>query len=217
MVDNILSPNTNVTPDTESSEHSWNALSVVADCEDFSDDYYDAGLLNKTEEDELQFELPGRTDPDAVQYITGCIARKVCFDQIVSLNFWFYIPFSFQLSLPTRMPEEGSFTYLQSRIGGLVRASDEVEDQIQRVNEAFNLLHGKGNKLKMGENMIERTVKFILRRNSCKDIDIKIVRLFVKVKFFYRLKCINLKVKYSSRNKKNKSLRDAVKISHQMY
>ena len=217
MVDNILSPNTNVTPDTESSEHSWNALSVVADCEDFSDDYYDAGLLNKTEEDELQFELPGRTDPDAVQYITGYIARQVCFDQIVSLNFWFYIPFSFQLSLPTRMPEEGSFTYLQSRIGGLVRASDEVEDQIQRVNEAFNLLHGKGNKLKMGENMIERTVKFILRRNSCKDIDIKIVRLFVKVKFFYRLKCINLKVKYSSRNKKNKSLRDAVKISHQMY
>ena len=78
------------------------------------------------------------------------------------------------------MPEEGSFTYLQSRMGGLVRATDQVEEHVRKVNEAFNLLHGHGCKLKMGEDMIERTVKFILRRNSCKDIDMKIVRLFVK-------------------------------------
>ena len=96
-------------------------------------------------------------------------------------------------------------------MGGLVRASDETEDQVMRVNGAFNRLHGHGFKLKMGANMLERTVRFILRQKSCQDIDIKIVRLFSKVKFFYRLKCINLKVKYS------KSLRDSVKISHQMY
>ena len=109
---------------------------------------------------------------------------------------------------------EGSFTHLQSRMGGLVQASEEVEEQITRVNESFDLLHGSGCKLKMGENMIERTVKFILRR--CTDIDSRLVRLFVKVKFFYRIKCINLKVKYASR-KKYKSLRDAVKVSHQMF
>ena len=84
VVDNVLSPNTNVTPDTEVSEHSWNALSMVDECEDASD-AYDAGLLNQTQQEELQFELPGRTDRDAVQYITGYIARQVCFDQIVSL------------------------------------------------------------------------------------------------------------------------------------
>ena len=100
-------------------------------------------------------------------------------------------------------------------MGGLVRARDETEDQVRRVNEAFNILHGHGFKLKMGV-MLERTVRFILRQKSCQDIDIKIVRLFSKVKFFYRLKCINLKVKYSKRVK-NKSLRDSVKISHQMY
>ena len=99
-------------------------------------------------------------------------------------------------------------------MGGLVQASEEVEEQITRVNESFDRLHGSGCKLKMGENMIERTVKFILRR--CTDIDSRLVRLFVKVKFFYRIKCINLKVKYASR-KKYKSLRDAVKVSHQMF
>ena len=119
---------------------------------------------------------------------------------------------SFQLKLPTRPPREGSFTYLQSRMGGLVRASDETEDQVMRVNEAFN---GHGFKLKMGANMLERTVRFIMRQKSCQDIDIKIVRLFSKVKFFYRIKCINLKVKYSKRVKN--SLGDSVKISHQMY
>ena len=122
---------------------------------------------------------------------------------------------SFQLKLPTRPPREGSFTYLQSRMGGLVRASDEAEDQVRRVNEAFNRLHGHGFKLKMGANMLERTVKFIMRQKSFQDLDIKIVRLFSKVKFFYRIKCINLKVKYSKRVKN--SLGDSVKISHQMY
>ena len=51
--------------------------------------------------------------------------------------------------------------------------------------------NGRGCKLKMGENMIERTVKFILRQSSCQDFDSRLVRLFVKVKFFYRIKCIN--------------------------
>ena len=40
-------------------------------------------------------------------------------------------------------------------MGGLVRASDETEDQVRRVNEAFNRLHGHGFKLKMGSNMLD--------------------------------------------------------------
>ena len=74
MVDNVLSPNTNVTPDTEASEYTWNPLSVAV--EDLSSN---DGLLEQSEEEELQFELPGRTDPEAVQYISGYVARKVCY------------------------------------------------------------------------------------------------------------------------------------------
>ena len=58
--------NPNVTPDTETSEYSWNALGVAE--EDFSNN---DGLLEQDEEEELQFELHGRTDPEAVQYISG--------------------------------------------------------------------------------------------------------------------------------------------------
>ena len=74
MVDNVLSPNTNVSPATEASEYTWNALDVSS--EDLSNN---DGLLDQEGEEELKIELPGRTDPEAVQYISGYIARKVCF------------------------------------------------------------------------------------------------------------------------------------------
>ena len=82
QTDNILSPNTNVTPAPEVTDHSWNAFSAVEEgCEDFSNVDND-GFLEKTEAEELEFELPWpwRTDRDAVEYLTGYIARKVCFD-----------------------------------------------------------------------------------------------------------------------------------------
>ena len=72
VVDNVLSPNTNVTPATEASEYTWNALDVLE--EDVSNN---DRLLEQQEEEELQFELPGRTDPEAVEYISGYVARKV--------------------------------------------------------------------------------------------------------------------------------------------
>ena len=34
-------------------------------------------------------------------------------------------------------------------MGGLVQASEEVEEQIRRINESFDLLRGRGRKLKM--------------------------------------------------------------------
>ena len=80
QTDNILSPNTNVTPDTEVTDHSWNAFSAVEEGgEDFSNVDND-GFLEKNEVEELEYELPGRTDRDAVEYLVGYIARKVCCD-----------------------------------------------------------------------------------------------------------------------------------------
>ena len=47
--------------------------------EDFSNVDND-GFLEKNEVEELEYELLGRTDRDAVEYLTGYIAIKVCFD-----------------------------------------------------------------------------------------------------------------------------------------
>ena len=58
QIDNVLSPNTNVTPAPEVTDHSWNAFSAVEEgCEDFSNVDND-GFLEKTEAEELEFELP---------------------------------------------------------------------------------------------------------------------------------------------------------------
>ena len=80
QTDNLLSPNANVTPDTEVTDLSWNAFSAVEEGgEDFSNVDND-GFLEKNEVEELEYELPGRTDRDAVEYLVGYIARKVCCD-----------------------------------------------------------------------------------------------------------------------------------------
>ena len=80
QTDNILSPNTNVTPDTEVVDHRWNAFSALEEGGEDLSNVNNDGLLEKNEVDELEYELPGRTDRDAVEYLTGYLARKVCFD-----------------------------------------------------------------------------------------------------------------------------------------
>ena len=94
---------------------------------------------------------------------------------------------------------------------GLVRASDEVEEWVRLMNIKFNLLH-KSMALKTGSNMLQRTVNFILRREECQDIPVKVVTLFVKVKFFHRLKCLNNRLKYAKR-KRHRNVRDARKTA----
>ena len=116
--------------------------------------------------------------------------------------------------MTTRAPEEGSWIWRQSRAGcsvGLVRASDEVEEWVRLMNIKFNLLH-KSMALKTGSNMLQRTVNFILRREECQDIPVKVVTLFVKVKFFHRLKCLNNRLKYAKR-KRHRNVRDARKTA----
>ena len=80
QTDNILSPNTNVTPDTEVVDHRWNAFSALEEGGEDLSNVDNDGFLEKNEVDELEYELPGRTDRDAVEYLTGYLARKVCFD-----------------------------------------------------------------------------------------------------------------------------------------
>ena len=77
---------------------------------------------------------------------------------------------------------------------GLVRASDELEEWVRLMDTKFNVLL-KSMALKTGSNMLQRTVNFILRREEYQNIPVKVVTLFVKVKFFHRLKCLNNRLK----------------------
>ena len=116
--------------------------------------------------------------------------------------------------MTTRAPEENSWIWRQSSAGckeGLVRASDEVEEWVRLMNIKFNVLH-RSMALKTGDRMLQRTVNFILRREECKDIPVQIVTLFVKVKFFHRIKCLNNRLKYAKR-KKHRNVRDARKTA----
>ena len=77
-----------------------------------------------------------------------------------------------------------------------MRASDVLEEWVRRMDTKFNVLH-KSMALKTGSNMLQRTVNFILRREECQNIPVKVVTLFVKVKFFHLLKCLNNRLKYA--------------------
>ena len=119
--------------------------------------------------------------------------------------------------MATRAPEVGSWIWRQSRAGcsvGLVRDSDELEEWVRLMNIKFNVLH-KSLTLKTGSNMLQRTIKFIQRREECKDIPVKVVSLFVKVKFFHRLRCLNNRLKYANR-KRHRNVRDARKTAQFM-
>ena len=90
-----------------------------------------------------------------------------------------------------------------------MRASDELEEWVRLMNIKFNVLH-KSLTLKTGSNMLQRTINFILRREECKNIPV--VSLFVKVKFFHRLRCLNNRLKYVNR-KRHRNVRDARKTA----
>ena len=75
----------------------------------------------------------------------------------------------------------------------------------------FNVLH-KSMTLRTGSNMLKRTVNFILRREESKNIPVRVITLFVKVKFFHRFKSLNNRLKYAKK-KKHRSVRDARKTA----
>ena len=96
----------------------------------------------------------------------------------------------------------------------LMRASDRLEEWVRLMNIKFNVLH-KSLTLKTGSNMLQRTINFIQRMEECKNIPLKVVSLFVKVKFFHRLRCLNNRLKYANR-KKHRNVRDARKTAQYM-
>ena len=90
---------------------------------------------------------------------------------------------------------------------GLVRASDEVEEWVRLMDVKFNVLH-KSMTLRTGSNMLKRTVNFILRREECKNIPVR-VHIICEG---HRLKSLNNRLKYAKK-KKHRSDRDARKTA----
>ena len=77
--------------------------------------------------------------------------------------------------------------------GRLKQPTEETVEQVLRLNRMFDALHGKGTNLRETRNTELKTVRFLSRR--CTDIDIRVVKLFVKTKY-------------------NKKIRDKVSVWH---
>ena len=86
-----------------------------------------------------------------------------------------------------REPDAGSFTDLKSR-GKLYWADEETENIVFHADQAFNEFHPAGT-IKTGKNLLDRTVKYIMRRLKDLNPHPSIVKLFVNVKVVcnYRL------------------------------
>ena len=84
-----------------------------------------------------------------------------------------------QLNLPVRQSAPGSWINLQGK--KLVRAEEQLEEQVRLVDREFDVFHGTG--LKAGNDIKQKTIDFILGRDSCKEIPSPVVKIFTNIKF----------------------------------
>ena len=70
--------------------------------------------------------------------------------------------------------------------GRLRQPTEETVEQIIRLNRLFDALHGKGTSLKETRNTELKTVQLLSRR--CADIDIRVVKTFVKTKYCKKIR-----------------------------
>ena len=131
------------------------------------------------------------------------IDQDKCQPGILSVASWLAV----KLGLPTVEPTPGSFIAKRSR-GKLREAVPAVVEMTKVCSIQFNRLHGK-NKIKAGPEMLRRTQLFIWRQVEGKvpGITKNFVKLFSKVRFFNRLRCINAKIKENSKTATVRSLK----------
>ena len=85
-------------------------------------------------------------------------------------------------------PEDKSWTALKSR-GALVKAAPHIEDQVYKINAAFNQYHKHG-KLVTGKKIHKRTCDFIMRQDECKTVNKALVELLIKMLTFRKMEGI---------------------------
>ena len=118
--------------------------------------------------------------------------------------------------MPVRQSAPGSWINLQGK--KLVRAQEQLEEQVRLVDREFDVFHGTG--LKAGNDIKQKTIDFILGRDCCKEIPSPVVKIFTNIKFHSRIKYLNLH-DINENNmkavKKRKSARDLLKNVHNQF
>ena len=118
-----------------------------------------------------------------------------------------------QLNLPVRQSAPGSWINLQGK--KLVRAEEQLEEQVRMVDREFDMFHGT--KLRAGQDIKQKTIDFILGRECCGEIPRAVVEIFTNIKFFYRIKYLNLHEIDEKTSKTRKSARDLKKNIHNQF
>ena len=118
----------------------------------------------------------------------------------------------FQLGYPTKEPTKESWTEIVSR-GGLVEATEEVNEWFFKADDAFNVYH-LCDKILTGRGIHGRTVKFIKTVEGCEDIPDNFVKLLVKIKINARIKNINTSLPKPG---KSQSVRDHMKVGQWLF
>ena len=79
-----------------------------------------------------------------------------------------------------RQSEPGSWIHLQGK--KLVRAEEQLEEQVRLVDREFDVFHGT--KLRAGQDIKQKTIDFILGREGCGEITRAVVEIYTNNKFF---------------------------------
>ena len=77
---------------------------------------------------------------------------------------------------------------------------DDIEGFVERLDRAFNRFHKGTCGLKTGQNMVNKTIEFISSDSKCKNIPEKVRNLFVKCKFYMRIRDLNEELKHGNVN-----------------
>ena len=115
--------------------------------------------------------------------------------------------------MPLRQSAPGSWINLQGK--KLVRAEEQLEEQVRMVDREFDMFHGT--KLRAGQDIKQKTIDFILGRECCGEIPRAVVEIFTNIKFFYRIKYLNLHEIDEKTSKTRKSARDLKKNIHNQF
>ena len=93
-----------------------------------------------------------------------------------------------------REPEPGSWLHLRGRM----RAMDDIETFVQILDRSFNRFHRGTCGLRVGQNMLNKTIEFVNLDSTCNNIPPRVKSLFVKVKFFMRVRDLNEELKHGN-------------------
>lgn len=88
----------------------------------------------------------------------------------------------------------------RKHLRGRKRAMADVEEFVERLDRAFNRFHKGTCGLKVGQNMVNKTIEFISSDSKCQDIPERVRSLFVKCKFYMRIRDLNEELKHGNNN-----------------